>query len=306
MAAADPEELLTPRRAAVLVAIGAAVLSVTALFVKLISLGPTAIGAYRCLFAALALGAWVLARDRGRERAEVGGSWHAVGWAAGAGACFAGDLYVWHQSILLSGSGLATLLANTQVFWVALLSALLLGERLRWRMAVCAALALLGVVLLAIPGLSASPLHLRGIGLGLATGVFYAGYYLCLRASQRAPGGMSLAGKLGVSCAVAAGLLFMAGAVTGEAIPWPGGRDLGLLLLLGVGAHVGGWVVISRGMTVVPAATGSLLLLLQPVLATIWGVALFAEPFGGYEVAGTLLSLLAIYAAMVTRTAEGG
>ena len=191
MPGADPQELLTTRRAVVLVASGAAVLSVTALLVKLISLGPTAIGAYRCLFAALALGAWVALR--GEERAQARASPAAVAWAVGAGACFAGDLYVWHQSILLSGSGLATLLANTQVFWVALLSALLLGERLRWRMAVCAALALLGVVLLAIPGLSASPLHLRGIGLGLATGVFYAGYYLCLRASQREARRMSLA-----------------------------------------------------------------------------------------------------------------
>ncbi len=304
MAATDPQELLTPGKALALVAIGAAVISVTALFVKLISLGPTAIGAYRCLFAALALGAWVAAtRGRERQATSTGTSARAIACAVGAGACYAGDLYVWHQSILLSGTGLATLLANTQVFWVALLSALLLGERLRWRLAVCAALALLGVVLLAIPGLAANPLHLRGIGLGLATGVFYAGYYLCLRASQQGPGRLSLAANLGLTCAVSAVLLFAAAAVTGEVIPWPGARDLGLLLMLGVGAHVGGWVAISRGMTVVPAATGSLLLLLQPVLATIWGVLLFSEPFGGYEIAGTLLSLLAIYAAMVTRAA---
>ena len=105
--------------------------------------------------------------------------------------------------------------------------------------------------------------------------------------------------------ATSAALLFAAAVATGESIPWPGARDLGLLLLLGVGAHVGGWVAISRGMTAVPAATGSLLLLLQPVLATIWGVVVFAEPFGGYEVSGTLLSLGAIYAAMLTRAPAG-
>jgi len=297
---ADPRDTLTPRQATALVALGAAVISVTALFVKLISLGPTAIGAYRCLFAAAALGAWVVMPGRAAGPA-VGASSRAIACAVGAGACYAADLYVWHQSILLSGTGLATLLANTQVFWVAVLSALLLGERLSWRLAVCAAVALLGVVLLAIPGLAADPVHLQGIGLGLATGVFYAGYYLCLRASQREPRRLSLAANLGVTCVVAAGLLFAAAAITGEQIPWPGTRDLGLLLLLGVGAHVGGWVAISRGMTVVPAATGSLLLLLQPVLATIWGVLWFTEPFGGYEIAGTVLSLLAIYAAMITR-----
>jgi drug/metabolite transporter (DMT)-like permease len=127
-----------------------------------------------------------------------------------------------------------------------------------------------------------------------------------LRASQREPRRLSLAANLWVTCAVSAVVLFAAAASTGESIPWPGSRDLVLLLLLGVGAHVGGWLAISRGMTVVPAATGSLLLLLQPVLATIWGVIVFAEPFGGYELTGTLVSLLAIYAAMLTRAPRTG
>ena len=302
------EETLAPRTALALVALGAAVISVTALFVKWISLGPATIGAYRCAYAAAALGGWILARRSlsTGPKGQVGASPRALGFAVAAGVCFAGDLFVWHESILLSGTGLATLLANTQVFWVALLSALVLGERLHWRLAVCAALALLGVVLLAIPGLATGPLHLRGIGLGLATGVFYAGYYLCLRASQREPRRLSIAANLFVVCATSALLLFAAALLAGEVVPWPGPRDLGLLLLLGVVAHVGGWVAISRGMTAVPAASGSLLLLLQPVLATIWGVLIFAEPFGVYEISGTLLSLGAIYAAMLTRGDRSG
>ena len=298
-------DALTSRAALGLVALGAAVISVTALFVKWISLGPASIGAYRCAFGAAALAVWVLAHRSSRTgpKDQVRVSPRALGYAVAAGACFAGDLFVWHESILLSGTGLATLLANTQVFWVALLSALLLGERLRWQLAVCAALALLGVVLLAIPGLAASPLHLRGIALGLATGVFYAGYYLCLRASQRAAGRLSLAANLLVVCATSAALLFAAALVTGEGVTWPGPDDLWLLLVLGVVAHVGGWLAISRGMTAVSAASGSLLLLLQPVLATVWGVLVFGEPFGAYEVTGTLVSLGAIYAAMLTRSA---
>lgn len=297
------EAALAPRTALALVALGASVISVAALFVKWISLGPSTIAAYRCGFAALALGAWLLAdRSRGTgPRGQVRTSPRALGFAVAAGVCFAADLYVWHESILLAGTGLATLLANTQVFWVALLSALLLGERLGPRLLVCAALALLGVVLLALPGLAANPLHLRGIGLGLATGVFYAGYYLCLRASQSGPGRMSIAGALFVGCVTASALLFGAARLSGEAIPWPGSHDLGLLLVLGVVVHVGGWVAISRGMTAVPAASGSLLLLLQPVLATIWGVLSFAESFGALEICGTLLSLGAIYAAMLAR-----
>ena len=57
----------------------------------------------------------VVARGRSPAtvRASGGASRRAWLYAVAAGACYAGDLYVWHRSILLSGTGLATLLANT-------------------------------------------------------------------------------------------------------------------------------------------------------------------------------------------------
>lgn len=296
MAAVTP-----PRTPLVLVALGAAVISVTALFVKWIDVGPAAIGAYRCGLGAAALLplAWLSSRTGRVVAAPARG---ATGWALLAGVCFAGDLFVWHRSILYSGTGLATLLANTQVFWVALFSALLLGERLTRRLGVCALLALLGTVLLALPGLERSPVHLEGVLLGLLTGVFYAGYYLSLRTAQRGDRPLRVTGALLVSSATAAVLLALAAWGSGESLALTRAQDLGLLLLLGVGAHVGGWALISRGMPHVPAASGSLLLLLQPVLATVWGVLAFAEPFGAVEAAGTGLSLAAIYAASVSRS----
>jgi drug/metabolite transporter (DMT)-like permease len=245
--------------------------------------------------------AWLSLAPGPRRQALAGGT-AAIGWAALAGACFAGDLFVWHKSILYSGTGLATLLANTQVFWVALFSALLLGERLTRRLGVCALLALIGTAMLSLPGLGRSPVHLQGVLLGLATGVFYAGYYMSLRTAQRGDRPLGVAAALLVSSGTAAALLFVAGALTGESLALASTADLGLLLLLGVGAHVGGWALISRGMPHVPAASGSLVLLLQPVLATLWGVLAFAEPFGPLEAGGTALSLAAIYAASVSRS----
>ncbi|MDC0674904.1 DMT family transporter [Nannocystis radixulma] len=296
-------ELSPPRAPLLLVALGAAVISVTALFVKWIALGPAAIGAYRCGLGAFALLplAWLSSRT-GANRPAAPRRGAATGWAALAGACFAADLFAWHKSILYSGTGLATLLANTQVFWVALFSALLLGERLTRRLGVCALLALVGTVMLALPGLERSPVHLQGVLLGLLTGVFYAGYYMSLRTAQRGERPLGVASALFVSSATAAALLVLAALATGEPLALASSTDFGLLVLLGVGAHVGGWALISRGMPHVPAASGSLLLLLQPVLATLWGVLVFTEPFGTVEAAGTLLSLAAIYAASMSRT----
>lgn len=292
-----------PRAPLVLVALGAAVISVTALFVKWLALGPAGIGAWRCGLGALALLPWAWMSVRpGPEGQGPKGSRRAVGYAALAGACFAGDLFVWHKSIVYSGTGLATLLANTQVFWVALLSALLLGERLTRRLGVCALLALAGTAMLAAPGIERSPVHLQGVLLGLFTGVFYAGYYLSLRAAQRGDRPLGVGAAVFVSSLTSAAILLALALATGEPLALASARDLGLLAILGVGAHAGGWALISRGMPHVPAAKGSLLLLLQPVLATLWGVLLFAEPFGPMEATGTGLSLAAIYAATLSRS----
>jgi hypothetical protein len=58
---------------------------------------------------------------------------------------FALDLFFFHRSILFVGPGLATLLANFQVFILALAGVVLLGERLNWQTAVSIPLAVLGL-----------------------------------------------------------------------------------------------------------------------------------------------------------------
>lgn len=292
-----------PRAPLLLVALGAAVISVSALFVKWVELGPAAIGAWRCGLGAIALAPWVLRALRTGSPGQVASVRpSALGWACLAGACFAGDLYVWHKSIVLSGTGLATLLANTQVFWVALLSALVLGERLTRRLGVCALLALGGTALLSLTGVQRSPVHLQGVLLGLATGVFYAGYLLALRTGQRGERPLGTLAAVGVSSATAAALLAGLATAAGEPVIPRDAGELGLLTALALFVHVGGWALISRAMPHVPAASGSLLLLLQPVLATLWGVLVFAEPFGLLEATGTALSLGAIYVASASRS----
>ena len=288
-------------RALTLVAVGALGLSFAAVLVKLISLGPTSIGVYRMAIGAVALlaltplgGAGVLGHsDAGRGRA--------LGWAVASGIFFAADLFVWHRAIVLAGSGIATLLAHTQVFWVAVASALLLGERLRPAFALAVLVALAGVVLVSLPGIGVNELHLAGVGHGLATGVFYCGYILSLRESRRGEGQVGLVPNLAVSSATCAAALVLAAVATAERIVWPGGTDLALLVALGLGVHVGSWLLISRGMPHLPATSSSVLLLLQPMLATVWGVLFFAEPLGWVGALGVGVTLCGVYAAQRLR-----
>ena len=286
-----------------LVALGAFCISFAAPLVKWIEMGPTQIGFFRTAIASVTLailGAMVeLPGLRARGRDAVSG--RSLMWAALAGACFGGDLFVWHKSILVVGVGLSTLLANTHIFWVACFSALLLGERLTLRFGLFVVVALFGVGLLSIPSTSDPSLYLTGIGLGLMTGLFYAGYYLCLRESQRGERVLPPALNLAIASAVTALVLLALVFITGEGLTWPSGNDRWRLLALGIGVHACGWVMISRGIPHVAAGPGSFILLLQTVLATVWGILWLDESFGGRHIVGGVITLGAIFGATTSR-----
>jgi len=294
---------LSPVQAYGLVALGALCISFAAPLVKWITLEPTTIGFYRTAIASLTLG---FLSFRFRPRKWIGDSpqqgwWKPLGWAALGGASFAADLFVWHKSILVVGAGLATLLANTHIFWVAVFSALWLGERLTWKFAAWVIVALGGVGLLTLPSETPQEIYLVGIQLGLLTGVFYAGYYLCLRESQRGSNPLPLIPNLALASFVTAVVLLILAIGVGETVVWPDGANWARLVLLGLGVHACGWLAISRGMPHVAAGPGAFILLLQTVLATAWGVVWFDESLGTRQWIGAGLTLVAVYGVTMSR-----
>ena len=68
-----------------------------------------------------------------------------------------------------------------------------------------------------------------------------------------------------------------------------------LLLLLALVAQSLGWWAISKSLVHVRGSVAGLLLLLQPVLATVWSVLLFGENLEPLQVLGALVTLGAIY-----------
>ena len=108
------------------------------IFVRLVTLGPTPIGAYRCGFAALLLFIYIFATSKLKIK---NWSWKIWGLLLQAGAIFALDLFVWHRSVIYSGAGLATILGNTQVFYVTLVGVLFHKEKLTPKFALSVLLA---------------------------------------------------------------------------------------------------------------------------------------------------------------------
>ena len=269
-------------------------MSFAPVLVRVIDAGPAMVGLMRMAVGTAGLVA-LLAWRRRRREAPVSG--RAVAWAAGGGLLLAIDLFLWHQGIGIIGVGPATVLVNTQVFWVAALSRVLLGEPLSPWVALCAVGAVAGVALLSGADLTAAALDPRGVALSLGASASYAGYLFCLRQSLRREGALDTVANLAVVTAAAAVGLAVVAAGHGEPWPMPDWHNIAGVLGLGLVVHIGAWLLISRGLPHLPSARGALTLLIQPALATVWGVLLFAEGMGPARGGGVALTLASVYLA---------
>jgi len=300
----DGAPSLRSRRPAALAVLGAASISSSAILVTLAGTGAATTAFFRC---ALALPALITLaafeqRRRGPRRpaARLG--------ALAAGLLLGIDLVLWNHAIAEVGAGVATVLGNLQVLFVAVAAWLLLGERpgrgFLWALPVVMA----GVVLvsgLADHGGGHHPL--AGIGYGIGTSLAYAGFLLILR--QTSTGTAHVAGPLADATAGSAlgalilGLLF--GGFRLE-MPW---ASFGWLLLLAILSQTVGWLLITSSLPGLPAAVSSLLLLLQPAAALLLAAVVLGErptPLQLVGAAGVCGGVLAASGAIGSRRTGAG
>lgn len=273
---------------------GACLISFSAVFVVLAGTAPTVSAFYRMAIGGAIL--TILTRFR-KERLFYG--WRQLFMVAAGGLSLAVDLALWHRSILLVGPGLATLLANFQVFFVAAVGVLVFRERLTWKIAVAIPLALIGLYL--IVGLQwgvFTPDYKLGVALGLMAAFCYTGYILFLRMAQQS--GATFA-SITLATLFTALFLGIFSAGHGESFAVPGLRSWVVLVVYAVVSQVLGWLLITSGIGRLEASRVGLALLLQPTLAFVWDVLFFARPTTLVEVSGALLAICAIYLGTVGR-----
>ena len=271
--------------------LGAVLISFSAVFVRLVSVPPSVSAFYRMLFGGgILLGILLWQRERPRFTPR------SLLFLGLAGGFFALDLVLWHRSILYVGPGLATLLANFQVFVLAGVGVVFFKEHLTWYQWLAIGCAMLGLALLVGSGWGElPPLYHRGVFLGLATAGAYACYILTLRNTRNS----STAGAPHVTITVVSlvAAVILAGVVgaEGDSFAIPRWSDAGWLLLYGLGPQVLGWVLISSSIHEVRAAQVGLILLLQPTGSMVWDCLFFGRRFSAVEVVGAVIALAAIY-----------
>ncbi|MDA8017916.1 MAG: DMT family transporter [Thermoanaerobaculia bacterium] len=269
-------------------AFGVFLISFSAIFVRFAGVEPITAAFFRCFYALPFL--FLICRARRPD----GRSGRQRRLAQLAGAMLGADLIVWHHSIEYIGTGLGTVLGNTQVVFVGLAAWWLHGERPTKQALGVVPVVFLGVVL--ISGLGRSDAYgtdpIRGVIFGLLTGLSYSAFILLLRAASRektSPVGPLLDATLGAT-ASSLGLGLVLNGLD-FAPHWPAH---GWLLALALVSQVFGWLLITEALPRLPALETSVLLLLQPMLTVLWGRLLFSELLSEMQWSGVGLILLGI------------
>ena len=256
--------------------------SVTTLLVARAGATPLVIGAARMVVGAAVLLA--LARAIAPLRIDRADRWRCLA----LGVCMAGYQAAYFSAVTLTGIAIAALIAICSApLLIAVLAAVTLGERVTARVAAALALGVAGTALLILGPRTAadlSPRFLAGVGLALTAGLAYALYVVLAKARLARTAPLPQAGAtFGIAALVLAPLLAGPDAGRQIALGWP------WLLYLGAVTTGAAYAIYAIGLRDVPASVAGIVSLLEPLTATLLGVALFGERLGAAGAVGAVL-----------------
>src|SRR5512145_418769 len=269
--AREPSAAKTLALAALL--LGACSIAFAPIFVRLSETGPTASAFWRTALAVPFLWAWAAATPRAEgDRANPLAAPMLL-----AGLFFAGDLAVWHFSILFTSVANSTLLANLAPIFVTVGGWLLFRQRVTGTFLAGMTIAMAGAFVLVGPSFGLGGRQLLGDALGVVTAVFYGAYMLAVKHLRAA---RSTAHVMAVSTTVTAVVLLPLALASGESIIPVTAAGWATLFGLALVCQSAGQSLIAYAMAHLPASFSSVSLLLQPAMATLYAWALLGERAG--------------------------
>jgi drug/metabolite transporter (DMT)-like permease len=277
--------------------IGAVMISTSAVWVNLADVAPSVSGFYRMFIGGTVLLIWsILVQDK------LWLSWKYYSKLFLVAVLFAFDLYFWHRSIIYIGPGLATLLGNFQVFFMAIVGFLFFKEVIRRNFIFGLIITLSGLFLMV--GLNWADLsdqYQLGVVFGLSTAIAYTGFLLTMRNVEASENSLSTASNLAVIGLSTAFIMAIVVHFEGNSFAIPNSKTGLALVALGVFPQVIAWVVITRSMPHLPASNVGVLLLLQPALSMLWDVLFFDRGMSSYDIVGFSMVLGGVYLATIKR-----
>ena len=227
-----------------------------------------------------------------------------------AGFAFSLDFLAYHSTVDWIGTGIGTLIGNSQVIIVTLMSWWLFGERPNLSILISLPIVMIGLVL--ISGILDDQPYgehpVRGVIAGVFTAIFYSAFLIIYRFANRelAPA-VNLQFDSTLGCAI--GLVILSflplQSIYVDPIDFePNLPTHGWLLMLAILSQVIGWLAIAHSLPRLPAAYTSFAILLQPTLTIIWGILLLSESPSLQQGIGMFLILGSIIAVTVNGSVE--
>ena len=261
--------------------IGACVIALAPIFVRLSAAGPAATAFWRLVFALP-----LLALPSLRQPGGLAGTSR---FALMAGVAFALDLGCWHYGITFTSVAKASVLANLTPIVLTAVAWFFFDQRPAPLFLLAVVLSVVGSAVMAeAKGTGATgPNPLLGDALSAGTSIWYAMYFLALSEARKrhsAPQVMFWSSLTGLP------LMLLAAWILGERVlpATPGGWAA----CVGLGVvHVAGQGSIAWALGRLPPATASVIVLIQPVVTTALGWFLFGELLSTWQTIGAALAL---------------
>ena len=275
--------------------IGGVAISFSPIIVRLIELDPISIGFYR-IFLALPLFLLVFLKKKKIKQEREINHIKVYGIVILSGVFFALDLICWHWSIKLTSVAKSTLFSNFAPIFIVIFSIIFFQEKFSRNFFLTLAGAILGMIMLLGESYQFNISDFYGDLLGLLTAVWYGSYILTvsrLRFYMNSSKIMLLSGI--VTCFI---LAFVSVMFEESYIPTTY-YSFGLLLCLAIICQFIGQAFITYSLAFVSASISSLLLLIQPLCAAVWGYVFFQEYISHIQLIGGLLILTSIYYARI-------
>ncbi|THD59864.1 MAG: EamA/RhaT family transporter [Phenylobacterium sp.] len=260
---------------------GACVIGFSGILVRLTGTGPAAAGFWRLTFA-LPLLAIMTRRMSGPlgKPSPI---------ALLCGVFFALDLGFWHYGLKYTSVGASTVLSNLAPVVVTAFAWIFLKQRPRALFLLAMTVAVAGAWMMGVGRGAGAPVVNAPLGnlLSLATAFWYALYFLAIAQGRKTEAASRLMFWSGV---VGAPLLLGSALLLGEQV-LPS-TLAGLAACAGLGlVHVTGQGSIAWAMGRLPTSLASVVVLVQPVVASYAGFALFGEALGPLQTAGAAVAL---------------
>ncbi|MBB4221260.1 DMT family transporter [Variovorax guangxiensis] len=210
------------------------------------------------------------------------------------GFIFSGNLALYHWSMTLTTLANSNLLANLAPIFVVLGSNIFLGKRFKRGFLFGMLFALTGAFILIGHRLDFGSNYMAGNLLGLLTAVFYGSYLLAVSLVRSNYRTMTVMAWSSVGTFI---ILLPITLLRGESLVPHTMHGVLMLVALAVVSHVGGQGLIAYALAKLPAAMSSITLLIQPVIATVFGAYLFHEYLSATEFVGAVVILAGIVTA---------